>query len=204
MLWLLLTTLRHFAINVHSIAAMCSAIMFTFAETQHTLNIHIFMLIFHTTCAIIQVTPSIMLAVQQTIQLMMPPKTRGYKTFAHPKLRCSRYWRRIRYKQRRHRSQTLYRLFMLLLCVLAKLYRFQLWKGLGTGSPTKPIRHTPHPDKIFPRANRNIDYKQEVHRQAKYQESSKQGCSAPNEAADSAQYGGGKGSRLNALWDKLK
>ena len=145
LLWLLLTILRHFATNVHSIAAMCCAIMF--AETQHTLNIHIIMLIFHITCAIIQVTPSIMLAVQQAIQLMMPPKTRGYKTFAHPKLRGGRYWRRIRYMQRRHRSQTLYRVFILLSCVLAKLYRFQLWKGLGTGSSTKPVRHTPHPDK---------------------------------------------------------
>ena len=41
LLWLLLTILRHFVTNVHSIAAMCSAIMF--AETQHTLNIHIIM-----------------------------------------------------------------------------------------------------------------------------------------------------------------
>ena len=65
----------------------------------------------------------------QTIQLMMPPKTRGYKTFAHPKLRCSRYWRRIRYKQRKHRSQTLYRLCMLLLCVLAKLYSYSVVEG---------------------------------------------------------------------------
>lgn len=52
-------------------------------------------------------TPVIMLAVQQTIQMMMPPN-KHRKIFAHPKLRGGRYWRPIKYTQKRRERQPLY------------------------------------------------------------------------------------------------
>lgn len=53
MLWLLLLLTGHTASNVHSIAAIYLAIMFI--KTQHVLIMCI--LILHTTCAIMQMTP---------------------------------------------------------------------------------------------------------------------------------------------------
>ena len=58
MLWLLFLILGHAASNVHCIAAIISAVMLT--KTQHVLIMCI--LILHTTCAIMQMTPLIMLA----------------------------------------------------------------------------------------------------------------------------------------------
>ena len=101
MVWLLLMILRHAASSVHSIAAMYSAIMFV--KTQHALVMYI--LVFQIMCAIMHMTPVIMLIVRQTMQLMLPHNPRCYRKFAHPKLRGGRYWRRITYIRRKRQSQ---------------------------------------------------------------------------------------------------
>ena len=110
MLWLLLMILRHAASSVHSLAAMYSAVMFV--KTQHALIMYI--LIFQIMCAIMKTTPVILLAVRQTMQLMLPHNARRYRKFAHPKLRGGIYWRRIRYIQKKLKSQPLYKLLELL------------------------------------------------------------------------------------------
>ena len=138
MLWLLLMILRHAASNVHSIAAIHSAIILV--QTQHALVI--FILIFQVMCAIMQLTPVVMLVVQQTIQQMMPPN-RHHRKFAHPKLKGSRYWRRIRYIHRRHKGQPLYRLFMILLQVQKKLHQFHLWKETVLASTNTAVNTEP-------------------------------------------------------------
>ena len=103
MLWLLLLILGHATSSLHSITAIYYATLLS--KTQHA---HIkYILMYHITCAILQTIPMIVLAVRQTIQLMMPPNTGSHRKFAHPKLRGGRYWRRIRYTQKTRQSQPL-------------------------------------------------------------------------------------------------
>ena len=63
------------------------------------------------------------------------------------------------------------------------------------------MRHTTHPDEKRPRTNNNNDCKQQKH---KHHADSKQGNFAPNKPADSTQYGGGKSSTSEPLWNKLR
>ena len=138
MLWVLLMILRHAASNVHIVAAICSAI--TFTKTQHALIMYI--LIIQVTCAIMQLIPVIMFAVQQTVQLMMP-SNRRHRKFAHPKLRGSRFWRHIRYIQRRYKGQPLYKLLTLLLQVRKKLHQFHSWKECMTAPTSTAMNAEP-------------------------------------------------------------
>ena len=197
MLWLLVMILGHAASSVHSIAALYSAIMFV--KTQHA---HImYVLVFQITCAIMQITPVIMLDVRQTMQLMLPHNPKCYRNFAHPKLRGGRYWRRIRYIREKRKSQPLYKLFVLLSFVYTKLYQFQTWKSFVVGSLNSDtlMRHTT-PNEKRPHTNNN-DCKQKKH---KPHADSRQGNFAPNQSDDSTQYGGGKSSTLEPLWNKLR
>ena len=122
LLWLFLLILRHAASNSHSIAAIYYTTMLS--KTQHA---HIkYILMYHIICAILQIIPMTMHAVQETILLMMPPN-QHYRKFAHPQLWSGRYWRRIRYNQRRCKGQPLFKFFMLLSQVNKRLHQIQLW-----------------------------------------------------------------------------
>ena len=63
------------------------------------------------------------------------------------------------------------------------------------------MRHTTHFDKKRPGTNNNNDCKQQKH---KHHADSKQSNFAPNKPAASTQYGGGKSSTLEPLWNKLR
>ena len=196
-LWLLLMILRHAASNVHIIAAMYTGAVFT--KTQHALIAYI--LIFQVTCAIMQMTPVIMLAVEQTIQLMMPPNTRHHRNFAHPKTQG----RQILDTHEVHpQKAATVQAFVLLSYVHTKLYQLHMWKRHVIYSVKAPMCHRAHPNMKYTHTNNRSDYKQEKRRQAECQEDSERNKCAANEPADSTEYGGGTGSTLNTLWDKLR
>lgn len=70
---------------------------------------------------------TVMLAVQDTLQLMAPnKKTRPRRFVCPPKCKNSRYWRRVRNSARRSQRQLLCKLIMMLLRTHKRLYRLEV------------------------------------------------------------------------------
>ena len=190
-IWLLCSMAVPIAISAHSIAILYATVVY--GDRTHIIIPCVALL--HAAWGITSWVESAVHAVQQSLQMITPMNMGSREKASPPRCRNGRYWRRIRYTKRRSKKQPLYKLLVLLSATHRQLCRFQKWLE------PQPCLSSSN---IQPATKDAVLFEQEDQRQAKRQEGSKQGIFAPTRAADSAQYGGGKGNTLNALWNKLR